>query len=591
MITEPPLIPDIDLLRPIGQGRFGTTYLGRVTRTHSGLQVGALVAVKVLSPEASRDPRARRRFEEEGRLMARVGGPGLVQLLSAGAVRSEEDERLYLVLEYIEGETLREHLQRVGTCSEARVCSIGAQLARALAELHAAGIVHRDVKPENVLVDKSGAIKLADLGLAGSPSEKGLAPGTPPTGLVGSLGYAAPEQYGRGEASSRSDLYSLGVMLFELATGTHPFITAGGSAGDQVGRQLRELAPLPSSREPGLSIFFDRLVGALLERDPALRPASAIEVADILTHRERSAWYQALTDARPRSQQLNRSARERILVSRDTPFIGRDAELAELQSALAECRKGHGHAFVLRGEAGVGKTRLLDRFLAELGKATPPVFVLYSRCLEEDTARPYEPLRRLFEAYFSLGTIPSPQKRAAQWARYVAGLLPGPRPGLQAVADILFGQAAVTAEDSRGEIGEDAVARLLSEALLGIAGEIPLVIVLDNLEWIDRPSLRALDRLVQGMKKSRLLLLAAARDEPIDPEQLVPVDVVVRRGASVLAIPRLDEATIEELLRNRYHSREVARRLLQPVRDGTSGNPDFVLRLLDLFEDEGIVRR
>ncbi len=591
MTAEPPAIPDIELVRPVGRGRFGTTYLGRVTRDHSGLKAGDAVAVKVLSPEASRDPRARRRFEEEGRLMARVSGPGLVQLLSAGAVRPDDTERLYLVLEYVDGETLREHLERVGALPEDRVVRIGEQLSRALAELHASGVVHRDVKPENVLVTPRGQIKLADLGLAGASGEPGSPgfAGSPATGLVGSLGYAAPEQFDKGEASPRSDLYSLGVVLYELATGEHPF-SGEDTPGAWVQRQLQEAAPLPSTRCTTLSVFFDRLVAALLERDPALRPASAIEVADILDHREASDWFRALDDPRPRSQHLRRAARDRIHVARDTPFVSRDAELAELRDLLRHGREGKGSVGVLRGEAGVGKTRLLDRFVSDLGRDPEPAFVLYARCQEESTTRPYEPLRRVFETYYSL-SVASNRRRADQWARHVAGLLPGPQAGLQAVAEILFGVTSSEDDESGAEIGEEAVGHVLTEALLAIAHEIPLILIIDNLEWIDRPSLRALDRLVQRVGEAPLLLLAAARDDAIEPEQLVPVDVLVRRGARVIGIPRLDEAGLESLLASRYHSREVARRLVQSVSDRTSGNPDFVVRLLDVFEDEGIVAR
>ena len=283
-----PLTPGIrlgpyEILAPLGAGGMGEVYRARDTR------LGRDVAVKVLPAHLSQAPENRARFEREARLASSLGHPNICALHDIG----READVDYLVMELVDGESLAERLVR-GPLATADVLRLGAQIAEALDRAHRAGVVHRDLKPGNVMLSRTGA-KLMDFGLArartgvkaepsGPDSPTALAqsptlaqPLTTQGALVGTFQYMSPEQLEGHEADARSDLWSLGCVLYEMATGKRAF--AGESQASLISavmkeepRAMAELAPLaPSS--------LDRVVRACLAKDPEQRWRSAHDVA------------------------------------------------------------------------------------------------------------------------------------------------------------------------------------------------------------------------------------------------------------------------------------------------------------------------
>jgi hypothetical protein len=212
----PPAVPGYEVLEELGRGGMGVVYKARDTR------LGRLVALKLLAPEAARNPRLLERFRREARAASALTHPAVCTLHDLG----EDEGRPFLVLEYVEGQTLR-GLIRPGP-DLPRLLPLFRQAAEALKVAHAAGIVHRDIKPENLMVRPDGYVKVLDFGLARLLPEQAAAAGgadTDPGTLLGTLCYMSPEQT-RGElAGSATDVFSLGVVLYELATGRHPFDT------------------------------------------------------------------------------------------------------------------------------------------------------------------------------------------------------------------------------------------------------------------------------------------------------------------------------------------------------------------------------
>jgi len=265
----------------IAHGGMATVYRAIDTR------LDREVALKVMHAELARDDDFVRRFIGEAKSVARLSHQNVVGVFDQGA----DGPFLYLVMEYVPGRTLKELLRDSGRLPAPAALEIIAGVLDGLAAAHASGIVHRDIKPENVLLTADGRVKVADFGLARAQA----AAGHTRTGLlIGSVGYVPPEQV-TGEATGpRGDVYSAGVMLFEMLTGRQPF--TGDTPLSVAYQHVNSSVPAPSTLVPGIPAAVDHLVLAATSRDPLRRPADAIEFSRAVRQvREGLAEYGGLT--------------------------------------------------------------------------------------------------------------------------------------------------------------------------------------------------------------------------------------------------------------------------------------------------------
>ncbi len=252
------------LLRVLGEGGMGVVFEARDEK------LGRTVALKVIRGEASAGARAR--FEREIQAACRVRHPNLVTVHGSG----EEEGVRFLVSELVAGESLAARLARGGALSVAEAAAIGEKLARALHALHEGGVVHRDVKPGNVLIDERGEPRLTDFGLARIADSERL---TKSNAMLGTPAYAPLEQLGRGSADSRADVYALGATLYHMLAGHAPF-----DSETLMGLVSRKLKPAkrPSEERADRDARLDQVCLRCLEPEPSARFASAAAVADAL---------------------------------------------------------------------------------------------------------------------------------------------------------------------------------------------------------------------------------------------------------------------------------------------------------------------
>jgi eukaryotic-like serine/threonine-protein kinase len=227
------------------------------------------VAIKLLHREIAADSDQIERFRREARSVAQLSHPHIVTVIDAG----EDDARPYIVFEYVEGETLKERIRRLGSLPVAEAVAYAIEIARALGCAHQNNIVHRDVKPQNVLIDAEGRAKVTDFGIARSLDEEGL---TADGRVLGTTDYVAPEQAMGHECTAQSDLYSLGIVLYEMLTGEVPF--RGENQVAVAMKHVRESLPDVQARRPEVSAALASVVDGATAKDLGRRYSSDAEL-------------------------------------------------------------------------------------------------------------------------------------------------------------------------------------------------------------------------------------------------------------------------------------------------------------------------
>ncbi|MEV8212166.1 Stk1 family PASTA domain-containing Ser/Thr kinase [Leifsonia sp. NPDC077715] len=256
----------------IARGGMATVYLA------TDLRLERRVAIKIMHGHLADDSTFKSRFVQEARSAARLAHPNVVNVFDQG----QDSDMAYLVMEYLPGITLRDLLKDYGKLTPEQTIDIMEAVLSGLAAAHKAGIVHRDLKPENVLLADDGRIKIGDFGLARAASAN-TATGQ---ALLGTIAYLSPELVTRGVADARSDIYALGIMMYEMLTGQQPF---QGEQPMQIAYQhANDAVPAPSAKNPAVPAELDELVLWATEKDPDRRPRDAREMLDRLLEAEKS---------------------------------------------------------------------------------------------------------------------------------------------------------------------------------------------------------------------------------------------------------------------------------------------------------------
>ncbi len=262
------------IVSPLGKGGMGEVYRAE------DLRLGQTVALKFLPKSLAQTEEARERFTREVRLARQVSHPNVCRVFDIGEISETTDAgktitHTFLTMEFVDGEDLASLIRRIGRLPADKAVEIARQSCAGLAAAHEHGIIHRDLKPANIMLDGRGRVRLTDFGLAGLAAEIGGA-----EARAGTPAYMSPEQFAGGEVTPKSDLYSLGLVLYEIFTGKRPF---DASSSEALARQRDKSAPThPSEIVKDIDPLVERVILRCLEKDPAKRPASALQVAAAL---------------------------------------------------------------------------------------------------------------------------------------------------------------------------------------------------------------------------------------------------------------------------------------------------------------------
>lgn len=522
------------------------------------------IAIKLLKPGA--DSVVVERFLREAKVASSLNHPNIVTVFDAG----QSERGHFIVMELVRGRTLRE---LIGTKALPlpQVLSLVRQVAEAIAVAHEAGLVHRDIKPENVMVRDDGYVKVVDFGLTRhlplltSEVTTGDAEFlTKPYTLIGTVKYMSPEQANGEGAGPASDVFSLGILFYELATGRHPH-DAPSQFGTLHSIISHPIVP-PSRLNPELAPF-DALLTRMLDKNPGSRP-SAADVAARL----------ASPGARPQVSSLSHPAVSSLAVGRAYPR-------AELQRAFDECKRGHGLVFCVAGEAGIGKTTLVQQFLTDVARESDLVHVAAGRCSERLAGA--EAYLVLLDALESLlprddGSVVQTMKTVApRWYRQVFPA--ADEPGSSASHE--------SASMMRGT--QERLKRELLAFLTEACRQRPVILYFDDVHWADEATIDMLGYLTAHFERLPLLVLVTYRSEELfvqkHPFLILKRELQPRGLCREVTLKFFTREEIVEYVDRRLPNHHIPTTFIDLLEAKTEGSPLFVADVVSYLIDQQVL--
>jgi len=569
-VAEPRSFADgrFEVIRLLGEGARKRVYLARDDR------LDREVAVAIIKT-AGLDEIGLARVRREAKAMARLGDhPHIVTVHDI----AEEDDHPMIVSQFMAGGSLAELLDR----SEGRrlpietAIRIATEVARALEHAHARGVIHRDLKPGNIWLTEDETAMLGDFGLAVALDRSRL---TSEGMMVGTVAYMPPEQATGRDPDSRADLYSLGCVLYETLCGRPPFL--GDNVIAVVSQHINTPPVSPSWHNKAITPALEQLVLDMVAKAPEDRVGSAGEV------RERLEAISSASSIGPAP--VGPLPQARVTMGA-TPawvrFVGRDGELMTMHSAVDAALGGRGAMLMIVGEPGIGKTRLAEEagVYARLRGAQ----VLLGRCYESEASLPYIPFVQAIRSYVIEQDPDALRTELADGASDVAKLVSEIR---QRIPD-LPSAPQVEPEQERYRLFESVTSFLTNASLSN-----PIMLVLDDIHWADKPSLLLLQHLARRVPSSRLVVVCTYRDVELDrrhplSEALASLrrehafERVLLRGLNVEEVASMLEAGAQQELGPRGVP------LAQAIHRESEGNPFFIEEIVrHLIETGGLYRR
>ena len=535
--------------------------MGSVHLVHDE-QLGTEVALKTLKLSSGTDLY---RFKREFRAMADIKHLNLVtlyELISEGAL-------CFFTMEYVAGVSFDRFLIGSRTASGSRphsdvILQSVQQLCVGVHAMHEAGCIHRDLKPSNVLVTEQGRVVILDFGLAKQTNSGSISS----TGLSGTPAYMAPEQALERPSVPAADWYAVGIMIYEVLTGHCPF---EGALFDVLLRKQTEDPPPPVQVNPEADELLSELCTRMIHRDPLQRPSGA----EILVR----------LGASQDTRSVPRLRRYTPLSMPAQTVLGREDGLSALYGAYSRMRKGVQAVVVVEGSSGIGKTCLIETFLADLqstGLSASAPLVLRGRCLERETM-PFKAFDNVVDGLsYRLANFGADDQAYVlpDGILYLSEIFPVLRQLKLTEHKRYFLPALRDAKELRNQAFV-----AFCELLRRLARTQPVVIFIDDLQWADRDSFALLRALSQQPGAPALLILASFR-KSADPATLDPLlrEFMEQPGGETITLGALSPENTRALVGNLLDDEEMApavkRRIADAAVQESAGNPFFVVELV-----------
>lgn len=600
-----------EIVEELGRGGMGKVF--RVVDT----KIDEEIALKILKAEIAADETTIERFRNELKVARKISHKHVCRMY-----HFEEEEGIhYITMEYVPGEDLKSFIRRVGKLPVEKSLLITKQICEGLSEAHNLGVVHRDLKPQNIMIDREGKVRIMDFGIARLLRMEGITA----TGIIiGTPEYMSPEQVEGEDTDERSDIYSLGVILFEMVTGKVPF--GGDSAFSVAMKHKTELPPHPRAINDKLPDDLSEVNLKCLEKAREERYQSIEELFSDLTNIEKGIPTTLIR--REVYTPPPFIAREEEPKEVEVPvFVSRKNELAKLSQFLDITLTGQGRVVFISGEAGTGKTALVSEFARQAQVTHSDLIVSHGSCnAHTGMGDPYLPFREMMglltgdvESKWAAGAI------SREYATRLWNLLPI---SAQALVDVgpglidtfVGGEALVSRtagftpektdwmERMERLVERKAMGRTVSNlqqsdlfeqytrVLHALARKRPLLLVVDALQWADAGSIQLLFHMGQRLEGNRILVIGCYRPDEValgragerHPLESVINEFKKKFGEFEVELGQAeDRQFISEFLDSEPN--RLSPKFRDTLFEHTKGHPLFTIELLRGMQEQGII--
>jgi tetratricopeptide (TPR) repeat protein len=600
-----------EIIEPLGTGGMGSVYKAVDKKLNEE------VAIKLLRKEIASDRKTIERFANELKLARRIVHRNIARMYEL----MEYEETPFITMEFVPGEDLSRFIKRIGKLPEEKAVAIVKQVCEGLREAHRLGVTHRDLKPQNIMIDTEGNARVMDFGIARSITTKGQTElGT----IIGTPDYMSPEQAEGKEADARSDIYSLGVVIYEMLTGQVPF--SGDSSMSIAMKHITQVPLDPQEINSQISGEINSLIMKCLEKDREQRYQDIEELLLELGDIEKSIGIAAAPEGPHLPSFLE--AGEEAEPPRPV-FVAREQELDKLADSLKTALLGKGRVLFVTGEAGSGKTALLQEFCRRALESDPDLIVADGRCnAQTGVGDPYLPFIEILnlltgdiEAKYMAGVI-SRDHALRLWTLLSSSIKAILENGPDLVNIFIRGASLVSRASDFSSGRTDWLIRLKKlverksalpadltlqqshlfeqymRVLQSLSKDKPLLLVLDDLQWVDEGSASLLFHIGRQVKGSRVLVIgsfrptevAMGREEKRHP--IVPVLHEFKRdfGEIELDLEKAEGCAFVDAFID-SEPNKLGKKFRQTLAAQTKGQPLFTVELLRAMQEQGMLVR